>query len=133
MYAQEAACEACRKGCAADQKKSKVDDPDLALRGSLWSKYRLSLEAYKELLREQGGKCAICGSPSPADIRASRFHVDHDHTCCPGRKSCGRCIRGLLCRGCNTALGNFGDDPERLIAAAAYLMTSKEVKADAVD
>lgn len=34
------------------------------------------------------------------------FHIDHDHSCCNGGTSCGKCIRGLLCRSCNMSLGH---------------------------
>lgn len=31
-------------------------------------------------------------------------YVDHDHKCCSGDKSCGKCVRGILCPGCNTGM-----------------------------
>jgi hypothetical protein len=62
--------------------------------------------------------CSICGA-SGDDVA---FHVDHDHACCPGTgSSCGKCIRGLLCRNCNIGLGHFNDDPQRLALAITYL------------
>jgi hypothetical protein len=62
--------------------------------------YGLSLEDYDRLLAMQGGGCAICGK-KPKQYRLS---VDHDHSCCPGRQSCGNCVRGLLCSLCNQNL-----------------------------
>lgn len=82
----------------------------------------ITREDYEDLLVGQGGCCAICGGP-PTGI-GDRFHIDHDHSCCPGGrkvKACGKCIRGLLCFGCNAMLGQAKDDPDRLRAAIAYL------------
>lgn len=74
------------------------------------------------LLAEQGGGCAICGEPPSR--RA--LDIDHDHSCCDGNFSCGKCIRGLLCSDCNMGIGKLGDrDPERLLAAAGYLLMWK--------
>ena len=64
----------------------------------------------------QGGVCGICRT-ADTDLM-----IDHDHACCSGRKPpCEKCIRGLLCRHCNTALGWFADDPRLLEAAIEYL------------
>lgn len=79
------------------------------------AKYSLSMEEYKGLIAAQGGKCAICYG----DL--IKLHVDHDHACCPGNKSCGKCVRGLLCRECNWMLGNARDDKEVLKNAIEYL------------
>lgn len=63
------------------------------------------------------GKCDSCG----VDGDFTSLHIDHDHACCVGFKTCGKCTRGLLCMGCNVGLGAFGDSPERLRMAALYL------------
>ncbi|WP_435613304.1 endonuclease domain-containing protein [Streptomyces sp. bgisy159] len=71
------------------------------------------------MLAEQGGVCAVCGHLDPA---GRELAVDHDHSCCPdAAKSCGNCVRGLLCWPCNVGIGHLRDDPEILTAAAAYL------------
>jgi hypothetical protein len=67
------------------------------------------------MLANQGGGCAICGTA------ASKWHVDHDHACCPSIYTCGKCIRGILCRDCNVGLGNFRDSPELIECALTYL------------
>lgn len=65
----------------------------------------------------QGFRCPIC----EREISVDECVVDHDHSCCPGRASCGKCIRGLLCRNCNEGLGNFKDNPISLWRAFMYL------------
>jgi Recombination endonuclease VII len=50
---------------------------------------------------------------------AQPIFIDHDHACCPNNKySCGKCVRGLLCLGCNTTLGLI---ERKLETAQAYL------------
>lgn len=75
---------------------------------------------YDDLLAQQGGGCAVCGATA-ADQGGKALAVDHDHSCCPGVGSCGKCIRGILCDACNTTLGQLNDDPERLRQLLAYL------------
>ena len=35
------------------------------------------------------------------------FVIDHDHACCNGSRSCGQCVRGILCGRCNMSLGHL--------------------------
>lgn len=84
--------------------------------------FNMTREEYEALLESQGGVCAVC-SDAPGWRRLS---VDHDHSCCPDSgKSCGKCVRGILCGKCNSALGNADDDVERLRALIAYLESWK--------
>jgi hypothetical protein len=71
----------------------------------------ISTAMLRVLTANQAGKCAICGG-SPKFPKIS-LCVDHDH-------KTGH-FRGLLCGHCNTALGLFDDDPERLQKAIQYL------------
>ena len=87
----------------------------------IWSTYRVTPERFAELLERQGGRCAIpaCGATEPGGN--GNWHIDHDHSCCPGKKSCGECVRGLLCSRCNPMLGMARDDKEILRSAVDYL------------
>lgn len=75
---------------------------DPAYQRAWWLKkaYDLTVEQYQKLVDAQDGVCAICDQPP----KKNRLHVDHDHSCCPGKVSCGKCIRGLLCTSCNSKL-----------------------------
>jgi hypothetical protein len=63
-------------------------------------RYSLTGEQYEDMLASQNNACGIC----LVEFKDTP-HIDHDHACCPGKKSCGACVRGLLCTGCNTRLG----------------------------
>ncbi|TDC00878.1 recombinase [Micromonospora fluostatini] len=69
-------------------------------------RYGIGQQDVDELLREQGGVCAVCGDPDPE-------HVDHDHRT--------GWVRGILCFNCNGGLGQFRDSPARLARAITYL------------
>lgn len=93
------------KECYADNQRSK----SLNITGA----------EYRAMLVAQGGVCAVCRRSDPS---GRRLAVDHDHRCCSERgKSCGKCIRGLLCGPCNMSIGHMRDDASILRAAADYL------------
>lgn len=82
--------------------------------------YSLTPDQYNTLLERQGGRCPICRTDTPGG--KGTWHIDHDHACCPKKgRSCGKCVRNLLCNSCNTGLGLFGDNVKFLLSAAKYL------------
>lgn len=94
-------------------------NPDYQKNLDMRSKHGMTLDEFDAMFEAQGGCCAICKrEPKDGD---NRYPIDHDHRCCPERKSCERCRRGILCDHCNRALGLFGDDVEVLLQAVAYL------------
>lgn len=82
------------------------------------SKHGLSVNELNAILNEQDGRCAICKRMFHADETPC---VDHDHRCCSGRRSCGKCVRGLLCSNCNAGIGMLGDNVDVLSNAVEYL------------
>lgn len=68
---------------------------------NLANRYTLPIGVYCLLARLQGGKCLGCQRRFGYEPD-NRPNVDHDHGCCPEKeKSCGKCLRGLLCPKCN--------------------------------
>ncbi len=70
-------------------------------------RYGATVEWYDAKLEEQGGHCALCETKSDG---TRRLNVDHDHSCCKAERStrgrsCGKCLRGILCNACNQRLG----------------------------
>ena len=100
-------------------------DPDLYRRSGLKYNYNVTLDQYNQMLSDQNHVCAICGGVS---IKGRWLSVDHDHACCPGRRSCGKCVRSLLCHNCNSLLGYAKDDVEHLMKAIEYINRHREIK-----
>ena len=73
-------------------------------------KFGISLDEYNELLKLQGGVCAICEQECAS---GKELAVDHNH-------NTGE-IRGLLCTRCNSAIGNLKEDPKIIMNAYDYL------------
>lgn len=86
--------------------------------------YKMSQAEYDATFIAQGCVCAICHLPETHCYKGVvvQMTVDHDHACCPGKKTCGKCIRGLICHDCNSGLGYFDDDIGKMESAIGYLL-----------
>ena len=87
-----------------------------------WQAYGVDAARYQEMLREQGGVCAICAQPERAPDKASGktkdLAIDHDHVT--------GAIRALLCSNCNRGLGLFNDDIALLAKAQSYVLYHRQ-------
>lgn len=81
------------------------------------NRHGITLEDVSIMAKAQGGVCAICHNGAPKIYRSGTvsrsLSVDHCH-------KTGK-VRGLLCHKCNSGLGMFGDDLNRLRSAISYL------------
>lgn len=101
-----------RTGCTIDGCARK--HKSLGLCGSHYlaaSTYNITAQRLAELLSTG---CAVCGT-------TERLAIDHDHSCCQGSKSCGKCVRDALCNRHNQVLGQFRDRYANILKAAEYL------------
>jgi hypothetical protein len=101
----------------------------IAIRANhLRSNYGLTLNQYQVMFDLQLGVCAICGEPERVTVKGKprSLCVDHDHNCCPGKASCGKCVRGLICHTCNRWIGLAQDSPTLLGSAINYLDTYRK-------
>lgn len=110
------ACKSCiQESARVSSAKRRRENSEDIRRAYLKHHYNKTPEWYEEQLRSQGGHCALCPSTSPGGRSQKWFCVDHDHSCCPGKRSCGKCVRGLLCAMCNTRLGWLENHAQKLI------------------
>lgn len=117
-YTSSAACVICVKGKKTPeetrayllgwQRANRDKTKQYTLRHKM-KKFGSSVEELDAVTARQNGVCAICEKPS-------KLVIDHDHAT--------GAFRGLLCNGCNGALGVFCDDIATLERAIKYLKRS---------
>jgi hypothetical protein len=106
------------KECQYAYNKQRYDkDPEAFKLKRIKARYNLTPEQYYEMTKNG---CEVCGSHK-------LLHIDHDHSCCgypEGSRdviTCGKCIRGVLCKDCNTAEGLLHSSAELAIKLAGYM------------
>ena len=92
--------------------KANPDKVKAAAFRSRLRKYGISETEYAAIIERQSGGCGIC-KVALSSLDGRLIHIDHCH-------STGR-VRGVLCTNCNTGIGQFNDDEQRLLSAVAYL------------
>ena len=84
----------------------------------------ITVQEYLSMYRSQNGCCGICG------IQHDNLSIDHDHSCCPGSRGCRQCVRGLVCKHCNTAMGFIKDNVDTVRKMEQYLSSGHRPFAD---
>ena len=110
-WGYQAYCKSCNK---IHKTKWLPDNRNRVRWNIIWSKYRLRQEDWQKMYSEQNGLCKIC------EIKEASA-VDHDHNCCPGANSCGKCVRSLLCGRCNALLAFVENTPDVLDRLQKYI------------
>lgn len=107
----------CKPCYASHRREHESRHPKTLRRYRLNSRYGLTPECVRDLLREQGDVCAICAVELTVDVGYNDAKpvgvVDHNHRT--------GAVRGVLCQSCNLMLGKAYDGPEVLERAAEYL------------
>lgn len=95
-------CVRCHKQWRRDREKGAPK-----YNSSLYRNCGITPEAYQQMCEDQDWRCVICKEVP------KKLVGDHCHS--------SGSFRGLICSHCNSGLGFFKDDPERLQAAIEYL------------
>jgi hypothetical protein len=110
----------CRTCAYTEMQKYRYTNPNT--KGThIAHRYAITAKDYCAMFEAQNNVCAICGRPETSvDAKSGRTRklaVDHDH-------ATGK-VRGLLCHGCNLALGLLDDDLDRIMNVFHYIQKHK--------
>jgi DNA-directed RNA polymerase subunit RPC12/RpoP len=86
----------------------------------LKSTYGMTSREYEEMLKTQGGGCAVCGSKEKSSGR-DYLHVDHDHIT--------GVVRSILCHRCNVTVGLLREDPIHAELVLGYIKGLQAISA----
>ena len=79
-----------------------------------WKRHHITEDVFNSMMKKYGGMCHSCK-------RQKATVIDHDHSCCKTNRSCGKCVRGVLCQKCNIALGLLFDDRKNIVSLLQYI------------
>jgi hypothetical protein len=106
------------KPCQAEVRKARYQKNFQSLKlKDIQRRYGINPEQYQKMIADG---CEVCGS-------FDSLCVDHDHSCCPTNFTCGKCVRGILCRRCNMLEGFLGNDIELARSLIGYLKRDRLV------
>lgn len=98
----------------------------LAYRKHHLKTYGLTQDSFEWLLTSQNFECYLCKNAETRihhrTGKVTNLSIDHDHRCCQEKtKSCGECIRHLLCASCNLLVGMAEAKPAHAWRFADYI------------
>lgn len=117
FYAGRKDCKDCKNAAARKKWKENTEASDRYKKRSRERakerRYGITQEEFDVMLVNQNNKCKLCNNT----FKSSKdTHIDHCHN--------SSIVRGLLCNGCNMALGQFKDNVDIMENAIKYLQKS---------
>lgn len=113
------------KNWAAKAKKADPKKFKLAKRAAdLKYLFGLLLPQYNAILKLQNYCCKSCNEPLDLTINNP---VDHDHSCCKTKKTCGKCIRGIVHPYCNTLIAIMEGKKKLMLGAIEHAEKNEKI------
>lgn len=109
----EVECLGCNKIFRPKRVNSQVCSPkckNKAQRNLYPNSHRRARAKQYGLSYEQFERIISAGCYAPGCQEKTNLQIDHDHSCCPRAGSCGKCVRGALCKRHNLYLGHIEKD-----------------------
>jgi hypothetical protein len=120
IYEERHRAELMEKGRERHRRRAPLRDKMKRIHGPNWR------TAFTGFWQAQEGCCYLCGDPLQKDTSQSVV-IDHDHSCCPTRRSCDICRRGLACGRCNKLVGLADESVARLRRIADALEAANQL------